>query len=284
MKTIKEVLTLSKQYLEKGGVVNARFSSESIIAEVLGIKRLEIYLDFERPLTNSELEKIKEFLKRRRAKEPLDYIFGRVSFLNCNLSITRDVLIPRPETEELAEWVIRYLKNDVESGKKRVLWDLGTGSGCLAISIKKELPDLDICASDISGEALEVAKKNAKKNGCEVHFLQGDLLDPFQGKRADYFICNPPYISEKEFATLMPEVKEFEPKIALVAKEEGLYFYKKLAYLLPNFLSPKAKVFFEMGYAQKDFLYEIFSDKRWISKKVYRDFAGKDRFFFLEIE
>ena len=252
MKNIKEVLSFSREYLEKAGVINPRYSAEAIIAFVLGCKRLDIYLNFDRPLTSSELDGIRECLRRRKAKEPLEYIFSSAEFFNCKLKITKDVLIPRSETEQLVDLVSKVLKKDLcvneelnSSNKdnkrregffsKKTLWDICTGSGCIAISLNKAFPELEVSASDMSSEALDLAKSNAGMNCMEIDFREGDLLEPFKNEKTDYLICNPPYISEKEYSFLMDDVKNFEPKNALLAEDDGLYFYKKFADILPSF-------------------------------------------------
>lgn len=299
MKTVQEVLTLSKKYLENESIPNARFSAETIIAYVLGIKRIDLYLDFNRPLTLEELDKIKEGVTRRKTKEPLEYILGDVEFFNSTLTLTKDVLIPRPETEELVDLFIKSVKNDfkgpfISENKsfqkehlvdlKKTLWDVGTGSGCIAISIKRAFSSFTVRASDISSAAICLAKENGIKNNCSIDFKIGDFLSPFRGEKADFIICNPPYISEKEYDDLMDDVKYFEPKNSLIAADNGLFFYKKFADSGFEYLNPGAKVVFEIGYNQKDLLYDMFADRKWISKKAYKDLSGKDRFFFLEIE
>ena len=293
MQTIKEILFLSKKYLEKAGVVNPRYSSEEIIAHVLGCKRLDIYLDFDRPLSISEIGNIREFIRRRHSKEPLQYILGSVDFFHCNINVTKDVLIPRSETEQLVDRIVKMLQPDdlhlslpdnTHFLNKKVLWDICTGSGCIALALKKVFPMLDVVASDISSKALSVAKINAKQNNCEIDFRLGDMLEPFKGEKADFVVCNPPYISEGEYNTVINDVRKYEPRNALIAKDKGTFFYKKLENQLISFLNPRAKVFFEIGYRQKKLLNDVFVDERWISKKVYKDLSGKDRFFFLEIE
>lgn len=300
MKNIQEVLSFSTQYLQNAGVVNARYSAESIIAFILKCKRLDLYLNFDRPLIPSELDGIKNCLMRRKVKEPLEYIFNFCEFYNCNLKITKDVLIPRPETEQLVDMVSKVIKNDLKENRmtgdknfsgnigetieNKNLWDICTGSGCIAVALKKSVPGLNVHASDISAEALDVAKSNALQNGCFIDFREGDLLDPFKNEKADYIICNPPYVSEDEYGGLMDDVRKFEPKRALVAADDGMWFYKKFAGILPQVLNPGGKVFFEIGYSQGSLVKDIFIDERWVSRKVYKDLSGKDRFFFLEIE
>ena len=282
MSSVKESFFYIKQYLENKDVIDPKLSAEALIADVLGVKRLDIYLYFDRLLNQIQLNKLKEFMVRRGQKEPLEYILNYTQFFNCELEITKDVLIPRSETEQLVELLARQIENKNLSKKKLI--DICTGSGCIAIALKKRFKTLDIAASDISREAIELAKKNSKKNNCDIDFRLGDLLTPFKDEKVDYVVCNPPYISEDEYEGLIPDVKNFEPKKALVAKEQGFYFYKNLSKTLLDILKPNAKVFFEIGYMQKKLLFDIFSDERWISKKVYKDLSLNDRFFFLEIE
>lgn len=281
MKTLKEILSLSHEYLKSKDVLRPRYSAEVIVSHVLGCKRLDIYLDLEKPLVEEEISSIRNLVKRRGLKEPLEYILGSLDFYNCNLKITNDVLIPRVETEEMVSLIANELEK--ESLQDKVLFDICTGSGCIAIALKKKFQNLSVSACDISLKALEVAKKNGEMNGVKVDFLNGNLLAPF-GKKADFVVSNPPYVSESEFEDLSYEVKAFEPKISLLAKEGGLEFYKILAKELPSYLNPRAKVFFEIGHLQGQMVKEIFSDRIWISKKVYKDISQKDRFFFLEIE
>lgn len=292
MSKLHDILNHSKKYLSKYSIQDDGFCAESIIASVLKCKRLDIYLQHDRIITEKELKKIERLIERRRLNEPLQYILGSVEFYNCHLKVNNKVLIPRFETEQLVDLIIKNLKMETEkksksfntSFKRNKIWDLCTGSGCIAIALKKTFPNFDITASDISSSALQVAKDNASANGCEVDFKLGDLLEPFKDERGDVIICNPPYVSEKEFESLPKEVKDFEPKKALIAEEEGISFYKKLSLLLPHFLNKGGKVFFEIGESQKNLLEDLFVDERWVLKKIYKDFSGKDRFFFLEIE
>lgn len=281
MKSIKEILELSEKYLKEKKVLSPRLSSELIVSYVLGCKRLDIYLNIEKPLLENEIDEIRALIRRRGRGEPLDYLMGYSDFYGCRIELSKDVLIPRPETEEMVSLIEDSLKNEVLDNK--VLWDVCCGSGCIAIALKKKFPKLKVFASDISINAIEVASKNASKNGVDVIFKKGDLLEPLNEK-ADFVVCNPPYVSEEEYQNLSLEVKDFEPKIALVAKENGLEFYKRMAKDLPSRLRKHGKVFFEIGYLQAGFVKEIFSSEIWISKKVFKDCFQKDRFFFLEIE
>lgn len=282
MKTLGEILKLSTQYLEKHRVSFPRKNAEQIFGFFLSMKPIELYMFFDRPLQEMELKPCRLALKRRARSEPLDYIFGKKEFFHSHLTLTPDVLIPRQETELLLESVCRQIGK--MSGKAL---DLCTGSGCLAIGLKKVVPTLDVVATDLSSSALKIAEENGKANGVHIQWLQGDLTIPVKGEKFHLVLCNPPYISEKEYAFLEEEVRLFEPKMALVSGETGHEFFKRLATELPHILYPRAKIFFEIGYTQKEEILEIFSSQHWQSCRIEKDLAGHDRFFsciFLESE
>lgn len=282
MKQLGEVLLASTQFLKGKGISSPRLLAEELIAFVLKIKRIDLYLQFDLPIKEEELSQIRPLLKRGALGEPVDYILGEASFYHTQLVITPDVLIPRPETEIFVDLICKELGKSSQLGKEA--WDVCTGSGCIGISIKKACPDLKMTLSDLSMQAVELATQNGLRNGVEVECLQGDLLEPFQGKKADIVICNPPYISEEEYEGLDPSVKGFEPKLALVGGLDGLDYYRRLKESLPLFLNPKAKVFFEIGTGQGEALMHLFVDPIWVLKRVEKDWSGHDRFFFLEFE
>lgn len=282
MKTIAEILALSTTFLAERGVHKPRRSAEELLSSILGAKRMDLYLQHDRPLVENELEAIRPLLKRRAGGEPLEQILGEVEFYHCRLAITPDVLIPRPETEILVDHVAKKLGERLLAGK--TLWDLCTGSGCIGLSLKKAFPDLSVSLSDLCPRALAVAKKNAEINGLAVDLRQGDLLEPFFGEKADYILCNPPYVSKQEYEALDPGVRDFEPRGALLGGESGTEFYERIARKLPPFLRPGAQIFFEIGEAQGKKIQEIFSPLPWRRSRLLKDWAGKDRFFFLEIE
>ena len=210
------------------------------------------------------------------------YISGKIEFYGCTIALNPSVLIPRPETEILVDKIVSSLKNDHLQGK--ILLDLCCGSGCIGIALKKALPELDVYLSDCSSDAIAVAASNATSNEVHVTCLIGDFLTPFYGKKCDYFVCNPPYISESEYLELDPEVKEFEPCLALVAGKSGLEFYHRLAQELPNYLHPGGKAWFEIGYQQGAALKNLFQGAPWMGTYVENDWGGHNRFFFLENE
>lgn len=278
MKTLQEILQASTEFLHKKGIKNARRQAEDMLCDLFSLDRLKLYMNFERPLTVEELAACRERLSRRAKGEPLAYIHGEVEFYHCKLKITPEVLIPRQETEILVDKIVQALSH--EDLKNKRLWDICCGSGCIGIALKKRFPELQITLSDISPEALKVARENAEKNGVEVRFLQGDLLTPFKNEKADFIVCNPPYVSAKEYPNLDKEVLDFEPRLALVGGEQGTEFYERLAKELPAHLNPHAKVWFEIGYQQGDEILRLFGHQG----KLEKDWSNQDRFFFLENE
>lgn len=282
MKTLGEILAISARFLKEKNCPRFRRDAEELLAHVLNFKRLDLYLQFDRPMQNGELEAFRELIKRAIIGEPVEYITGEVAFYHCNISVDSRVLIPRPETEILVDVACRQLRS--AAFHQKIAWDLCTGSGCIGIALKKACPDLHVCLSDLSEEALEIAIMNAKKNEVEVEVVQGDLLAPFVGRKADIIFCNPPYISAKEFSTLDRSIKDFEPGQALIGGEDGLSFYRRLQDELPDYLTPGAKIFFEIGADQGPAVLDLFSGSGWKNARVEKDWAGHDRFFFLEFE
>lgn len=215
--TVLTMLEWATDYFDKKKVPDPRLSIEWIIAEVLQIKRLDIYLQYDRPFSKEELDNIRPMVKRRAAHEPLQYITGSTDFMNCRIDVTRDVLIPRDETEQLVELL---LEHHPEENTSKNLLDIGTGSGCIPVSVKKERLSWYCTGVDISEKALDVAKANADKNGVEVHFHYADLFK-LQNQREiseqswDIVISNPPYIKEEEKGGLEKQVKKYEPELAL---------------------------------------------------------------------
>lgn len=282
MKTLLEIVNLSAEYLEKKGVKRGRQDALDLISYSLGIQPLDVYVQFDRPMTEPELEGCRALLKRRSKGEPIQYIRGTVDFFDCTFKVNSGVLIPRQETEILVDRIATQLSK--ESLKGKVLLDLCCGSGCIGIALKHRFPDLEVILSDCSPQALAVAKENAEINKVDVKFCEGDFLNPFEKDQIDYFVCNPPYVSSKEFESLEREVRDFEPKIALVAEQDGLAFYHRLTTELPRVLKPKAKVWLEMGYLQGEAISELFKSFPAKQMQVLQDWSGHDRFFFLEFE
>ncbi|NGX32651.1 MAG: Release factor glutamine methyltransferase [Candidatus Anoxychlamydiales bacterium] len=281
-KDVLSVLKSAIEFLDDKNIKNAKISAETLLAHVLKIKKSDLFLNFDKTLLNEELKSFEKLIQRRSKKEPIEYIIGKIDFYGCEIIVDKNVLIPRVETEILVDLICKKLEKENLDGK--ILIDICTGSGAIAIALKKRFPKLKVYGVDISKKALEIAEKNAYLNDVNILFKKGDLLSPFENIRADFIVSNPPYVSETEFKTLDDDVKSFEPKIALVAKKSGLEFYKKIEKQIFKYTKPKTKLFFEIGCSQKNDVLNIFSDKKYVLKQVIKDFSKKDRFFFVEIE
>lgn len=246
---VVDVIEWGNEYLGRFGIENPRLNIELLLGDVIGKKRLDLYLNFDRLLTADELARLKERVARRSRHEPVQYIVGSTQFYGHEFELTADCLIPRPETEFLVEVILDHLKR-LPAGSIAAA-DLGTGPGTIAVTLAKELPDAHLCAVDISAGALAVAKRNAEKNGVEgrITFLEGDLFTPVPaGAVFDLIVSNPPYIRSGEFDGLPREVREYEPATALRSGDpDGLAFYRRIIAGAPERLKPGGTLAFEVG-------------------------------------
>jgi len=275
MPSIHTLAHHATDYLRSKGVARARYVAEGLLAKLLKTNPLEFYLGNNSVIKGEMFDTYLTWIKRRGRGEPFEYIVGEIDFFDCRLRTTHGVFIPRQETEILATLILEEI-----SGMERgILWDLCTGSGCLGLSLKKKRPDLKVTLSDLYEGPIACAKHNATENTLDVTIVQGDLLAPFSGDKADIIVCNPPYVTEKEYALLENSVRLYEPKEALVG---GLSYYVSLAKELPAYLNPGAKVFFEIGKDQGRDLHQIFNKGCWRRRQCRKDWAGHDRFFSLE--
>lgn len=285
MTQVKTLLKEALILLEKEQVVDFKNSAEEILVFFLGLKKNELFLHLEEEISKEVEEKVLKSLKRRAAKEPLQYILGFVPFYNVELKVSSHVLIPRPETEYLVDLIVKKLKKEASDLplKNKVLWDLCTGSGAIAIALKKAFPELKVIASDLSKKALTVARENAALNGVEIEFRLGDLFEPFEGEMADFIVSNPPYVSEAEYSGLDQELF-FEPKEALIGGVGGLDPYRRIAASLKRFLKDGGKLFLEMGESQGTAMQKIFLKENFDACRTCQDLRGKERFFFVELQ
>jgi release factor glutamine methyltransferase len=274
--TILDVLSWTTEYFKSKKITNPRLDAELIISYVLKIKRLDIYLKFDQPLISSEKSKIREYVKRRGQREPLQYIIGEIDFYNCKIKVNRNVLIPRPETEYMVDIIIK------ENFKPRKILDLCTGSGAIAISLKKELIDVNVKASDISENALELAKKNAIINKSDIQFIHSDLFEDIHEK-FDLIVSNPPYVDENIYKTLEPEIF-FEPKLALVSSDNGLGFYKRILQNTPKYLSSKGILYLEIGDEQALVIEKFAKAFGYVNIEIIKDLTNKDRIIRMELD
>lgn len=230
--TIRDLLTVTTGYLKEKEIDSPRLSAEVLLAHQLKTDRVKLYLNFDQPLSEEEISGYRSLVRRRVKREPIQYIRGIQEFWSLEFDVGPRALIPRPESELLVEQVIALCRGKrIERGDPRIL-DLGTGCGALAISLARELRGATVCASDISGEALDLARSNARKLGVEerIDFRQGDLWEPFEDRALAFnvIVSNPPYVPSEMFDSLAPEVRDHEPKLALDGGEGGMYYIEKI--------------------------------------------------------
>lgn len=276
-----EMVGWTANYLGEKGFHNPRLNAELLLAGALGIKRLDLYLQYDRPLKAEELAAFKERLRRRAKREPLQYIDGKAAFRDLWLAVDPRVLIPRPETEGLVQAVL-----DWAAGRDALsALDVGTGSGAIALALATEGPFARVVASDLSADALEVARANreAAAPGAPVELRQGSLFAPVAGERFDVIVSNPPYVGDEERAGLDAEVRDWEPAGALFAGVGGLDVLRPLVAGAAAHLSPGGLLAMEMGAGQADAVCALVRDTgAFTDPRVVRDLSGRDRIVMAE--
>jgi len=274
MKTVADVLKSAAQRLADGGIDSPRLDAEILLAHVLNCRRLSLYVDAEKILPLEKILRFEEFISRRLKKIPVAYLTGTREFFGLNFAVNENVLVPRPETEILAEFVGEFLR----SRGGGIFADLGAGSGAIAVSILKFVPNSRAIAVDISAAALEIAKFNAQKFHVDerIKFFCGDLFSPLAGKIFDAVVSNPPYIPTNSLENLQAEVQA-EPKIALDGGTDGLQFYRRIISDAPKFLSAGGLLAVEIGINQSDDVKNLFAEKNFAEIKILRDLSGIER-------
>jgi release factor glutamine methyltransferase len=286
--TVLEVIQRSTEFLKNKGVDSPRLQTELLLAHLLAMPRMKLYLNFERNLSESELDDFRELIKRRSQREPLQHIVGSTSFCGLELAVNRAALIPRPETELLAEKGWTFLNSDASDSSRpatinyqpSTALDLGTGSGCLAIALAVHCPAARVVATDISAEALELARQNAERHKVRerIEFLQGDALGVFDSPKAfNLIISNPPYIPAGEIPSLQAEVRDYDPREALDGGPDGLDFYRRIAEQASPFLKPGGKIMLEFGDGQAAAIREIFESQKWVVEAILEDYTQRPR-------
>jgi len=308
--TVLEAIRKGAEFLAKKGVESPRLQTELLLAHLLELPRVKLYLNFERALTPAETDALRELIKRRSQHEPLQHITGSTSFCGLEMAVNRHALVPRPETELLAEEGWKFLNGegrrvgDPNSGTATrrpsqndppTALDLGTGTGCIAIALVVKCPAAKITATDISADALALAGENAARNGVaeRIEFLQSDGFDlNREGRRAgdpdlvtaarrpsqfDLIISNPPYIPSAEIATLQSEVRNFDPRAALDGGADGLDFYRRIATEAKPFLKPDGKMMLEFGDGQAAAIRKLLEAEKWIVEAVREDYSHRAR-------
>ncbi|MSN26581.1 MAG: peptide chain release factor N(5)-glutamine methyltransferase [Geobacter sp.] len=252
--TTLKVLAWTREYLSGKGVENSRLESEWMLCSATGLDRVGLYMNYDRPLSDSELGVFRSMVSRRAKREPLQHILGSQEFCGFDFEVTSDVLIPRHDTEVLVDQAV-ILKPDAAS-----VLDIGTGSGCVAVSLASRLPAASITATDISTSALVVANRNFAKYCLNVEVLCGSLFEPVAGRSFDLIVSNPPYIPTLEISSLEPEVRDYDPLGALDGGSDGLVFYRKIIPDALAHLNTGGWLLLEVGSGQANDVMQLFKD------------------------
>ncbi len=280
--TIVKLLRWSQEYMQGKGIEDARLSAERMLGQVLGLNRMQLYLDFDRPLAADELAAFKKLLLRRSAREPLQYILGETEFYSLPFKVSPSVLIPRPETECLIDEALKALQPGTSDKEVQIL-DVGTGSGIISIVLAKKIPHSRITAVDISDDALALAAENARMHQVQtqITFVSANFLDDgdiqaFDKPIYDLVVSNPPYIAPEEAKDLAPEVAEYEPATALFA-DDPLIFYRRLAAIMTTLLVPGGILLCEIAANRWQDIRQVFIDAGADDVAVLPDYAGRER-------
>jgi len=277
MKTIKEVFSAYKHAL--GGLYDANEIEALtllVVSEICGLSKAKIKAFPETEIAQTQYEKLNATLTRLKTGEPIQYILGHTEFYGLPFKVNPSVLIPRPETEELVEWALAVGSGQLAVGS---ILDIGTGSGCIAISLKKNLPDAQVSAIDISTQALATAKQNAELNEVEINFIEGDILNiKSEIPKSGIIISNPPYVTLKDKKQMHTNVNDFEPHTALfVPDNDPLIFYKAIADFALKNLSENGKLFFEINESLGNETVELLKGKGFKNIDLRKDMSGRDR-------
>lgn len=273
--TISSLLNWTVNYFKSKNIQSARLDAEVLLSHVLRQERIYLYVHFDEPMEQNELNKFREYVKKRAQHVPIAYIIGEREFMGLPFKVTKDTLIPRPDTEILVENVL----NNVDKDKEIEIVDIGTGSGAIILSLLVNLPKAQGKTVDISSKAIEVAKENAVNlqvnDRCE--FFVGDLFAPLNGNKFDVIVSNPPYIPKKDIATLEADVREYEPVSALTDGGDGLSYYRRLLSEGKAYIKENGFIALEIGIYQSEDVKQIAMDNGWKNIKIIKDYAGIDR-------
>lgn len=281
-----DYLHLATDYLQRKGVNRPRLDAELLLAYVLGLERVQIYTQFDRPLEQHEVERYRSFLSQRAQKEPIAYIVGEKEFFGYPFYVNSHVLIPRPETEHLVEAVIDYAETSSLSWLNHRVLDMGTGSGCIGATLALEIgvPEA-LVLTDISKEALQLARHNLDRLGLtdgRIELRHGDLWQPVAQERFHLIVANPPYIDEKDRDTLMEDVLQYEPGQALFSAENGRYITRKLIAEGKSHLYSGGYMFIEIHEKYAEYWREYATNQGWAFVHIAKDLAGKPRLLRLQ--
>lgn len=278
--TVLRLILWSAEYLARKGIGSGRLDAEHLLAHVVGVDRLQLYLDFERPLSRSELDGFRPLLRRRAAREPLQYVLGHQPFRTLDLEVSPGVLIPRPETELLVGEVLAW--TEASAREAPLALEIGTGSGAIGLSLACEGYFTHVTATDVSEASLEVARRNRESAGLtdSVELRLGSLFEPLEdGARFDVIVSNPPYVAEVDEASLEPEVRDWEPREALFAGRDGLDVIRRMVDEAPRYLKAGGLIALEVGADQARRVTRLMEDDgRYDDVRIVRDYSGRERF------
>jgi release factor glutamine methyltransferase len=284
MITVLESINLSAQYLNLKGIESPRTNAELLLANILGCKRLDLYLSFDKPLGKEEKDKYREFIRRRGNFEPLQYITGKVDFYGLEINVNSAVLIPRPETELLVENILNHSPKE----KEVTLLDIGCGSGNIGIALALNLASSKIICTDISEHALKVAKENSEKHRVsnKINFVKHDILKEDLSNFPDFdiIVSNPPYVSKASFSSLQKEIRNYEPRSAVTDDGDGYTFFREISSKSFTKLKEGGKLFFEVSQGQSNEVNEIMKRNHFSNITVIPDYQNIDRVIFGEIK
>lgn len=273
--TVLEAVQLSTGYLEEKGIESPRLNAELLLANILNCKRLDLYLMFERPLNEEEIQTYREYIARRGKYEPLQYILGEVEFYGIKLKVSKDVLVPRPETELLVEEAIKLSSdNNVKS-----IIDIGSGSGNIAISLAKSLNGVKVTSIDMSSSAIKVAEANAEFNvvNDKIEFIVSGIEEYRTHQQFDLIVSNPPYVSERDYSSLQKEILEYEPLESVTDKSDGYKFYRLISERSRDLLKSGGFLLFEMAAGQSEKIKSILERNNFSDIKIVKDYQNIDR-------
>ena len=275
--TVLEVLQSTTGYFQKRNIESPRLNAEHLLAHVLGRKRIDLYLEFERRLPESELTPLRELVKRRGSGEPLQHLLGTVEFCGRSFRCDKRALVPRPETEQLVELLISHFKSEITHSR---IIDLGTGSGVIALTLAVEFPKAEVVGADISENALLLASENAERLGLadRVRFVRSNLLENVQPD-FDLIVANLPYVSTEDRQNLSREVLH-DPEVALFAGARGDELVRQLIAQAPSWLRPGGILAMEIGIGQSDSLVAALTEKNYRDIWTEKDYSGVIRFLF----
>lgn len=282
--TVLEIIQKSTDFLTRKGVDAPRFQSESLLAHVLEMPRMQLYLNFQKELSDDQISTCRAMVQRRGNREPLQHLLGSVSFCGLDFAVTGQALIPRQETEQLVEHAEAFLREQASPAPTAL--ELGTGTGCIAVALAVRCPTLQLSAVDASAQALELAISNATAHKVldRIAFLQSDGFKALPAENLfGLIVSNPPYIPTAEIETLQPEVKDHDPRMALDGGSDGLDFYRLMAAEAPAHLSPEGRLIVEFGDGQARAITEILTRENWIVDAPLADYSGRERFLIARL-